>query len=389
MRVLHVIPSVSAVHGGPSQAIVNMEKALSSRGVNVTTVTTNDDGNNRTLQVPCFQPIATPYATRWYFPCTTSFFKVSIGLGSWVHDNVAHFDVVHAHALFSFAPIAAAFYARRSRVPYVLHPLGVLSNYGMNQRRPLLKRISFAVIERNLLQHASAVHFTSSAEQAEADALGSNCNSVVIPLGIDVKVIKKVIPTQPSFNLLFLSRIDRKKNLEGVLQALRLVLAKGLEVTLNIAGDGDAKYVIALKLLARDLAITEHVNWLGYVEGEVKLGLLASASAFVLSSYSESFGIAVAEALAAGLPCLVSRGVALSSEIEKARAGIVTGTTSDEIAAGIERLLVQPGETSKMSEAAHMLALSSYSLNTMGERLEMLYRRIMETELQRRAALAS
>ena len=81
-----------------------------------------------------------------------------------------------------------------------------------------------------------------------------------------------------------------------------------------------------LQALARDLAIDDHVNWLGYVDGDRKRDVLAAASAFVLTSYSENFGVAVAEALAAGLPCVVSQGVALSAEIEKSGAGIVVGT---------------------------------------------------------------
>ena len=87
-----------------------------------------------------------------------------------------------------------------------------------------------------------------------------------------------------------MSRIDQKKNLEGVLQALRLVLAKNLKVTLSIAGSGDPQYVKSLRLLARDLAIDNHINWLGYVEGEKKNEALTAASAFVLPSYSENFG---------------------------------------------------------------------------------------------------
>src|SRR6516225_6914904 len=169
MKVLHVIPSVSAVHGGPSRAIVDIERALTTRGIEVTTVTTNDDGDAGTLPVPCGVPVATPCATRWYFRRNTVFFKVSIALGRWIRDNVAAFDVVHAHALFSFAPVMAAVLARRAGVPYVLRPMGVLAPYGMTQHHPLLKKLSFALIERRLIESASAMHFTSSNEQAEVE----------------------------------------------------------------------------------------------------------------------------------------------------------------------------------------------------------------------------
>jgi glycosyltransferase involved in cell wall biosynthesis len=393
MKVLHVIPSVSPVHGGPSRAIVDIERALTARGIEVTTVTTNDDGDARTLAVPCGVPVATPCATRWYFPRSTVFFKMSLGLGRWLRGNIAAFDVVHAHALFSFAPVAAAFLARRAGVPYVLRPLGVLAPYGMTRHHPFLKKASFALIERRLLEAASAVHFTSSAEKAEAEVLGLKCNGVSIPLGIDLNGSRQnPIDREKQYNaidLLFLSRIEPKKNLEGLLHAVSLVLSKYPNITLNIAGDGDPKYIDSLQSLARRLAIDGHVNWLGYVKSDRKSDILAAACIFVLPSYSENFGIAVAEALAAGLPCLVSHGVAISDEIAKAGAGIVVGTAPVEIAAGIQKILDNGVGMAAMSAAARTLAASAFSIDAMGARLEALYRDILVSQEAGRVALAS
>jgi glycosyltransferase involved in cell wall biosynthesis len=392
MKVLQVIPSISPVHGGPSRAIVDMECALATRGIEVTTVTTNDDGNSRKLPVPCGEPIATTYATRWYFPRTTVFFKVSLGLGLWLKENISSFDLVHAHALFSFAPVAAAVLARRADVPYVLRPLGVLARYGMSQHHPVLKRLSFDFIERGLIESASAVHFTSRAEQVEAEMLGLKCNGVVVPLGIDLdQSAKRAMPRQKSdpFNLLFLSRIDPKKNLEALLKATHLVSSKKkYDLTLNIAGTGDPRYIDRLKALAHNLGIGDHVKWLGYVDGDRKKDVLTAASGFVLPSYSENFGIAVVEALAAGLPCLVSCGVAISDEIDAARAGIVVGITPGEIAVGLEKMLSDECDLSAMSSAARSLASSAFSIDAMGRNLEALYGSILRTEQAGRVALA-
>ena len=93
--------------------------------------------------------------------------------------------------------------------------------------------------------------------------------------------------------------------------------------------------------------------------------------------FSENFGIAVVEALAAGLPCIVSRGVAVSDEIDKAGAGVVTGTMSAEIAAGIERVFDSKQQLAAMSVAARSLAASAFSIEAMGARLEQLYRDIL------------
>jgi glycosyltransferase involved in cell wall biosynthesis len=372
--------------------MADIERALTARGIEVTTVSTNDDTDGRTLPVQCGEPVATGKATRWYFPRTTVFFKSSAGMAKWLRENIERFDIVHAHGLFSFAPVVAAYLARRAGVPYVLRPLGVLAPYGMTQHHPLLKTISLALIERQLIEAASAVHFTSIAEREDAEALGLKSRAAVIPLGIDAGKA-----TRPGarrlgpgpFKLLSISRIDPKKNLEGLLRAVSLIVPDNPEVTLSIAGYGDPEYLATLQSLARSLEIADHVDWLGYVDGEKKADVLAAATVFVLPSYSENFGLAVAEALAAGLPCIVSREVAISPDIAAGRAGLVVGTDAESIAAGIERLLGHEAGYAAMSAAARALALNSFSLEAMGERLEALYRDIRMAQWSGRMALAS
>jgi glycosyltransferase involved in cell wall biosynthesis len=383
MRVLQVIPSVSAVHGGPSRAIVDIERALAARGIEVTTITTNYDGDRSTLAVECGCPIQTADATRWYFPRSSAFYQVSVGLARWLARHIAEFDVVHVHALFSFVPAAAATVARRARVPYVLRPLGVLNHYGMTQHHPMVKRASFVLIERPLIEAASAVHFTSGAEQTEAVSLGLNCRGVIIPLGIDIGNVSKAsvgggngaLADEP--RLLFLSRIDRKKNLEGLLQALGLLVSRHSKLTLDIAGDGDPDYVRSLKALAAGLGVSGRVRWHGHVGGQHKADILANATAFVLPSFSENFGIAAVEALAAGLPCVVSREVAVHEEISSGNAGVAVGTDPASIAAGIDSLLSNTLEYGALRSAARNVAFEKFSLAKMGERLETLYTSII------------
>ena len=120
MRVLHAIPSLSPAHGGPSQALPMMERALSAVGVVVETVTTDDDGRRRRVNKPLGRPLNENGAVRWYFPKQMEFYKVSVPLLRWLPREVRRFDVVHVHALFSFASVAAAWTALRVRP--VCHP---------------------------------------------------------------------------------------------------------------------------------------------------------------------------------------------------------------------------------------------------------------------------
>jgi glycosyltransferase involved in cell wall biosynthesis len=376
IRVLHVIPSVSALDGGPSRAIVDMERALTARGVDVTTATTNNDGSE-TLDVPSGVPITTPYATRWYFPLTSRLYKFSFGLAGWLRENIAHFDIVHTHALFSFTPVVAALIARRASVPYILRPLGVLAPYGMTKRRAVLKRISLAMVERGLIESASAVQFTSRSELEETEKLGLRCKGVVIPLGIDVGLMaNRTGRTGTPANFLFLSRIDPKKNLESLLEAFARLAARYDNIALQVAGGGDETYIRGLKTMADKSGLAGRVQWLGHVDGERKRHLLANADVFILPSFSENFGIAVVEALAAGLPCIVSSKVAVEDEIRRAGAGIVVGTDVASIASGIEGVLAESHRQGEMSRAARKLAAGSFSIEAMGARLEALYRGI-------------
>jgi glycosyltransferase involved in cell wall biosynthesis len=328
-------------------------------------------------------PIDTSYSTRWYFPLDLELYKISIGLRSWLKRNLKTFDVVHAHALFSFAPIVAASMARKMGVPYVLRPLGVLSRYGMSSRRAFQKKLSLGLVERRLLEAANAVHFTSMDEQSEAEAMGLKCNGQVIPLGINIgskEIVRSRWQVGEQVTLLFLSRIDPKKNLEGLLQALTLEPLRKMDLRLLVAGDGEADYVSKIKEMADRLGISGRIEWLGYVDGARKADALASSTVFVLPSYSENFGIAVVEALGASLPCIVSSGVAISVEIVDAGAGVVSEVGAASIGECILAIVRNQNDYDRMSIAARSLAIKQYSIEVMGDRLEGLYRSIVNAK---------
>jgi hypothetical protein len=111
LNVLHVIPSVSPVRGGPSRAIAMIERALASSGVSITTATTDDDGPGRRLRAEA-QPRTANGARRVYARKRLQFYTVAPGLVPWLWRHVRDFDVVHIHALFSFTSTAAALMAR-------------------------------------------------------------------------------------------------------------------------------------------------------------------------------------------------------------------------------------------------------------------------------------
>lgn len=381
MNVLHVIPSLSLSHGGPSQAIRAMEQSLLAQGISVETATTDDDGLGQRIAKPLGQRIAEEGAVRWYFKKNTEIYKCSWSFAHWLSSCARNYDLIHIHYLFTFASSYAALCARRNGIPYIIRPLGVLNRYGLTKRRPLLKKASLRFLEGPILQHAAAVHFTSAAEQREVESLGYSLKKgVVIPLATTAfesanpLPLSKLLPEVSGKRvILFLSRLDIKKNVEGLLNAFAQIAKQYSDSHLVIAGSGEHAYVVKLKGLAKNLGIQNRISWPGYVQGEIKKALLRDSILFVLPSYSENFGIAVAEALAAGLPCVVGRGVALAEQVELVGAGLSVNTDSADIANGIRNILDSETRRTNMSMRASALASAEFSDIVMGKRLRVLY----------------
>ena len=383
LRVLHVIPSVSASSGGPSKAIAQMEMALTALGVEVVTATTDDDGKGRRLDAAARAETLPVGASRLYFPKQTDAYKVSLPLLRWLRANIKRFDLVHLHSLFSFAPVAAAWIARSAGVPYIIRPLGVLNRYGMEQRRSRFKAISMRLVEGHLLRDAAAVHFTAEQERIEAEVLGVYMRARIVPLGIDPAPVGDAgaflaaFPGLGAPRLLFLSRVDRKKNIEALLGALARSRKRFPGLSLAVCGDGDAAYVVELKALADTLGVGDAVAWTGHVSGALKASAFAAADLFVLPSYSENFGIAAVEALCAGLPCVLGEGVAVSARIAEAQAGLAVAPTAEAVSAAIESLLDDPGKMDRAGNNALALAASDYSLAAMGKALLAMYEDVL------------
>lgn len=379
-----MISSNASAHGGPSRALALMESELTKLGISVETATTDDDGPGRHNGRPLGVPLCENTVTRWYFRKQMDFYKMSLGLGWWTLRRAPAFDVVHIHALFSFNTLVAAWSARLAGVPYIIRPLGTLSQYGVTQRRPWLKRASLALLEGPVLRHAAAVHFTSEDERIEAAQWGVTVRSVVIPLGIEparpgdaalVRAHFAALGDSPY--LLYLSRLDPKKNVEGLLQAFKLCTTRFPDVRLLVAGDGDPGYVARLHALAVELGLANHVVWAGRVAGELKGSALAGATAFVLPSFSENFGIAAAEALMAGLPCVLGQGVAIARDVVAAGAGLAVTPDPASVALALQQVLADPAARTAMAAAAVKLAQQRYSVRAMGLNLVALYSEIL------------
>ena len=185
MKVLHVIPSLSRLRGGPSFVVRTLAAHQARAGVEVHIATTDDDDRLR-QKVPLGTPLWNQGVIYWYFGRTTRTYESSIGLFSWLLRHTAEFDIVHIHSVFTFPATVAAAIARLRCVPYVVRPLGVLNRWGLRSGRTWAKRLSIQLIESPILRRAAAVQFSSATEHQESAEACRFEHGAVIPNPVDL-----------------------------------------------------------------------------------------------------------------------------------------------------------------------------------------------------------
>lgn len=388
LRVLQIVPSLSLIYGGPSQMVLGLSKGLANQGIEVTILTTDANGDNgqAALDVPLNQPVEQSGYQIRYFHCSPfRRYKFSVGLLNWLSQNAQNYDVAHIHALFSPVSSSAAAVARTQRLPYVLRPLGTLDPADLQKKRQL-KQLYAALLERPNLAGAAAVHFTSDQEAKVSERFGVATRDWVIPLGVDLPTVAATtdiraelgIPSDCSL-LLFMSRIDPKKGLDLLLPALEQLMAEGERFHWVIAGTNpqDPRYEQSICYRLQASALADRTTWTGFVTGERKAQLLEAADLFVLPSYYENFGIAVAEAMAAGVSVVISDQVHIWPQIQTAEAGWISACQPDALTQHLRLALHNPGERIRRGANAKAYADQHYSWNAIAQQVIEMYESIL------------
>lgn len=385
LKVLHVIPSVGANRGGPSKAVIEMVSALREQGVDAEIATTNDDDES-SLEVPLNTLVDYKNVPIRFFARSTSSinavreFNYSPAFKAWLNAHIDEYDLIHVHAIFSFIPSYTMWIARKRKLNYVVRTIGQLENWSLGQSKRK-KDWYLKLIERANLEAANAIHFTADSEREQALKRFPLLSARTIPLGINKNepLNEALIPTQWRLRpntptICYVSRLHKKKGLELLLEALATI--ETIDFQLVIAGTGESNYVSSLKALAKKLNLQEKCQFVGFVEGKEKQLLLESSDIFALTSYSENFGIAVLEAMAAGATPLVSKEVALAEVIANNRLGTVCDLTVDEISRHMIELLSNKVECQNSGDRAKHFVEQHYQWTAIATQLRELYHSI-------------
>lgn len=399
MRILHVIANLAPRYGGPSKACVEMAAAVAARGHEVHIFTTDQDGSG-TLDVPTDRPVMRENVHIHYFHAQIRrIWPVSIPLAKALRDHVRDFDLVHVHSLYLFHGLLAGHYCRKWNVPYLLRPHGTLDPYLYKRHRIRKRFVEFLFEERNI-RGAAALHYTTDDERRLAEPYVFGAHGVVVPNGLNIASYTN-LPELGTFRaaypeigqkkiVLFLSRLNFKKGLDILIRAFAIMKEAQSDIHLVIAGPDSDGFESKVRTWVRKEGLDSSVTFTGMLQGERKLAAFRDANVFVLPSYSENFGIAVVEAMACGVPVVVSDQVNICHDISKSGAGLVVPCDTSKCAEGIRFVLDDEARASQMGSRGTAFVNENFSWSVVGSKLEEVYREVIFVHSsQRRKAESS
>jgi glycosyltransferase involved in cell wall biosynthesis len=300
--------------------------------------------------------------------------------------TLKNFDLVHIQGIFVYPCLVTARLCQKLGVPYVTTPRGVLDPYCL-EYRGLKKRIYYLLAEKRNLDGARLIHFTSNEEQERASRLKLKAPSAVVPNCVDIRRFA-ALPSKGRFRsrypnikgrkiLLFLGRIHFKKGLDLLIEAFRNLIPKYPDWCLVIAGSDDGGYQRRAMSQILEAGISQHVIFTGLVVGEQKLELFADSDILVLPSYNENFGMSVVEAMAAGLPVVISDQVQIWTDVKEAQAGMICPCETQGLQEAIEKLIQDSSLRERMGGNGKLLVQQKYSTDTVVPQMRELYRKAL------------
>ena len=394
MKVLHVINAVPASAGGPSQVIRGMSAWQARNGLSVDVCTTDLDFPGRPrLSHEAIRKSFAENVNLKIFSAPIGPLHISLPMFSWLRSNVAKFDLVHIHGLYRFPTTAAAYICRNQRIPYIIRPHGSLDPYLFRQssRSVWLKRVYERVFDLPNLHGASAIHYTTEDERRRAAFLSLRAPTFVVPNGIEWSRFAQ-LPDRGPFRLqlgvgaaplvLFLGRLNFKKGLDLLVPAFAQVRARHSQAHLAIVGPDNEGYLSKVRSWVQEARLDRVVHFVDHLKDNAVIQAYVDADIFVLPSYTENFGLTVVEAMACGLPVVISDQVNIHADIAKARAGIVTQCERSAIASALDTFLNDPAAGRTCGAAGRRLVKQRFTWPATVEVLQKEYEAIIKMKPQ-------
>ena len=298
MKISHVITSIDKSTGGPARSVTHLIQAM---------LNANPLLKIHLETLKCQNPIIDTFKNSNGNIHFNNFGLFGFSKQLQANLKSSGSNLFHGHGLWQMPVHQMAKQARKANVPYIITPRGMLDTWSI-KHKGLKKKLALLLFQNRDIKHAHTLHATSKSEAENIRALGFKNPIAFIPNGINLPspFVKKKSSSKKQ--LLFLSRLVKNKGVEELLQAWSLLNDKTKQNwELIIVGDGDLNYIEKLKGLKEKLNLSD-VTFKDPCYGSEKQELFKEASLFVLPSYTENFGMVIAEALSFQVPVITTKG---------------------------------------------------------------------------------
>lgn len=363
MRVVHVIDSLDPAQGGPPAVVVRLAAAQARRSASIAVVgSAGSDDVMRSLRE------------------VDGVDRVHVARPPQLDEVVRSAAVVHIHGMWRPSLAAAIRSARRHGRPYLITPHGMLSDYALSSK-PILKRLALQLFWRSALREARAVHLLSTQEQQEYRRRFAAALTAVVPNGVEPAEFAH-LPARGEFKwsmpalagreyVLFLARLHHIKGLDLLLQAFAALASNMPRLDLVVAGP-DGGFAAQAVQLSNKLRLRDRVHFVGPLYGRAKLSALVDAACMCQPSRYEVFGLSIVEALACGVPVVVSDRCGVS-DIVREGMGRIARLDANDIATQLAAVVSDTAALEESARQARVLALRNLTWDEIAARLLDLY----------------
>lgn len=375
MRLIHIVPAISEEASGPSYSVLRLCDALVA------------NKHELTLAALDWAPLSKASPFLKVFPLGIGPRRLgrSPSMFRWLSARCAkgEVDVIHNHGMWQMNAVYPAWVSKKGCAQLVYSPRGAFSEWAM-QYGSKGKKVFWPLFQEPALRRATCFHATAESEYEDIRRLGFRQPVAIIPNGIDVP-----LPMEKDHGsrrtLLFLSRIHKVKGLDVLLHAWCNVQDNHPDWRLLIVGSdqgfhGSSGYLEEIKALSDTLGL-QRVEFAGPLYGAEKLRAYSEADLFVLPTYSENFGMVVAEALAMGIPAIVSKGAPWSG-LDEEGAGWWIDVGTDALTACLQNALSCSSDgLVAMGEQGRAWMLRDFSWNGIGVKMAATYKWLCDRSL--------
>lgn len=368
VQVVQVTPAIARQSSGPSYSVLRLNQALRDQSVGSCVAALDWPGTSMGL----------PHVQLFKMGLGGKRLGRSPAMMRWLRELVANYPslILHGHAMWQATGWYPSWAAKGTNTRVVISPRGTFGHAAF-VGGSTLKRAVWPLLQRPACRAAACFHATAYSEAQEIRALGFDQPIAVVPNGIDVLPTECDVGTRAK-TVVFLGRIHPKKDIPTLMRAWHAIEPEYPEWSLCVAGSDETYYGVSghldeMKSLCGELAL-RRVRFVGDVHGGAKRDLLSSAALFVLPTKNENFGIAVAEALAHGVPAIVSKGAPWAG-LEEQQAGWWIDFGVDPLVHALRQALsLAPEQLAAMGARGREWMMRDFSWDVVGAKMAETYR---------------